>query len=75
MNFLQRLIARCRRQPDPYCAPVVQPRVTPDPADAAALDRQFSELAYEPENGFERDRVEQRCRSKVVKFQGRKVGP
>ena len=34
---------------------VVRPRVTPDPQHAAELARRFSELDYNPENGFHRD--------------------
>ena len=37
-------------------APVVRPKVTPDPAAAAELARRFAQLAYCPEQGFHRDR-------------------
>ena len=39
---------------------LLRPRVTPDPGDAAALQRRMSELAYYPENGFHRDRLQDR---------------
>ena len=39
---------------------IVRPRVTPDPQNAAALEKRFSELAYCPENGFHRDRQQDR---------------
>jgi hypothetical protein len=39
---------------------VVRPRVTPDPEAAAQLERRMSELAYNPENGFHRDRRQSR---------------
>jgi hypothetical protein len=39
---------------------VVRPRVSPDPVQAAELERRVRELNYTPENGFHRDRVQQR---------------
>jgi hypothetical protein len=42
--------------------PVVRPRVTPDPQHAAELQKRFSELAYNPENGFHRDQRQDRRR-------------
>jgi hypothetical protein len=39
---------------------VVRPRVTPDPQQAAELEKRFSELAYCPENGFHRDQRQDR---------------
>jgi hypothetical protein len=39
---------------------VLRPRVTPDPDQAAELQRRMSELAYHPENGFHRDRRQDR---------------
>jgi len=39
---------------------VVRPRVTPDPQHAAELEKRFNELAYSPENGFHRDRRQDR---------------
>lgn len=39
---------------------VVRPRVTPDPLQAAELQKRFSELAYCPENGFHRDQQQDR---------------
>ena len=35
-------------------------RITPDPAQAAELERRMNSLAYYPENGFHRDRVQDR---------------
>jgi len=34
---------------------MLRPRVTPDPARAAELERRMSALDYCPENGFHRD--------------------
>ena len=39
---------------------LVRPRVTPDPGQAAELERRFSTLEYYPENGFHRDRMQDR---------------
>jgi hypothetical protein len=39
---------------------MLRPRVTPDPDHAAALQRRMNELAYHPENGFHRDRLQDR---------------
>ncbi len=39
---------------------VMRPRVTPDPARAAELQRRISEMSYSPENGFHRDRAQHR---------------
>ncbi len=39
---------------------VVRPRVTPDPNRAAELQRRMSSLEYCPENGFHRDRMQDR---------------
>jgi hypothetical protein len=39
---------------------IVRPRVTPDPERAAELEKRFSELAYNPENGFHRDQQQRR---------------
>lgn len=33
----------------------VRPRVTPDPDQAASLERKMSALSYSPTNGFHRD--------------------
>lgn len=41
-------------------ASVLRPRVTPDPDQAAELQRKMSELAYHPENGFHRDQRQDR---------------
>lgn len=35
--------------------PFVRPRVTPDPDQAAALQRKMEALSYTPVNGFHRD--------------------
>jgi hypothetical protein len=40
--------------------PLVRPRVTPDPHHAAELQRRMRSLAYCPENGFHRDRSQDR---------------
>ena len=45
------------RQP----AAVVRPRVTPDPDHAAELQRRMNALEYSPENGFHRDRSQDRA--------------
>ena len=42
------------------CNAFVRPRVTPDPGQAAELERRFNSLAYYPENGFHRDRMQDR---------------
>nr|MBO2488090.1 hypothetical protein [Gammaproteobacteria bacterium] len=42
------------------CDAVVRPRVTPDPNQAAELERRINSLAYYPENGFHRDRMQER---------------
>ena len=39
---------------------LVRPRVTPDPDAAAALQRRMASLEYRPENGFHRDRMQDR---------------
>lgn len=38
----------------------VRPRVTPDPEQAAALERRRAELDYRPENGFLLERMQER---------------
>lgn len=45
------------------CDAFVRPRVTPDPNQAAELERRFNSLAYYPENGFHRDRTQDRFES------------
>jgi hypothetical protein len=45
---------------------VMRPRVTPDPAQAAELQRRMNSMSYSPENGFHRDRAQ--CRSAVPKL-------
>lgn len=44
----------------PFEMPVMRPRVTPDPARAAELERRMSAMSYSPENGFHRDRAQRR---------------
>ena len=39
---------------------VARPRVTPDPSQAAALEQKIKALNYCPENGFHRDRSQDR---------------
>lgn len=41
-------------------ASVMRPRVTPDPDQAAELQRRMTALAYHPQNGFHRDRLQHR---------------
>ena len=36
-------------------------RVTPDPAHAEALERKIKSLTYNPQNGFHRDRSQDRA--------------
>jgi hypothetical protein len=44
----------------PSRASVARPRVTPDPSQAAALEEKIKALNYYPENGFHRDRSQDR---------------
>lgn len=37
-----------------------RPRITPDPGQAAALEEKMKALNYNPENGFHRDRSQDR---------------
>lgn len=46
---------------------LVRPRVTPDPDAAAALERRMASLAYSPENGFHRDRMQDRVECQKVR--------
>jgi hypothetical protein len=39
---------------------IVRPRVTPDPDQAAELQRRMSTLSYCPQNGFHRDQLQRR---------------
>lgn len=39
---------------------MMRPRVTPDPNQAAELQRRMSALAYSPQNGFHRDQLQHR---------------
>lgn len=39
---------------------VAQQRVTPDDAQAAALRRKQAALSYAPQNGFHKDRIQDR---------------
>lgn len=50
------MIFKLNRSP----AAMVRPRVTPDPNHAAELERRMNSLAYYPENGFHRDRMQDR---------------
>lgn len=54
---------RLFRKPAP--AEPVRPRVTPHPEQAAALERRRNELAYYPENGFHRDRIQERIDTRL----------
>jgi len=47
---------------------VMRPRVTPDPDRAAELERRMSTVAYQPENGFHRDRLQDRICSALPRF-------
>lgn len=69
LTRLRKLLAQFRGElpPDPLRA--VQPRVTPDPQDAAELERRWAEIAHCPENGFHRDRRQQK--SNVVPMRRR----
>lgn len=44
----------------PSRPPLARPRVTPDPGQAAALEQKMKALTYCPENGFHRDRSQDR---------------
>jgi hypothetical protein len=44
----------------------VRPRVTPDPDQAAQLQRKFEALAYNPSNGFHRDMKQGKPRLRLV---------
>jgi hypothetical protein len=44
----------------PSPAALARPRVTPDPGQAAALEAKIKSLNYHPENGFHRDRSQDR---------------
>jgi hypothetical protein len=50
------MIFKLKRESDT----LMRPRVTPDPGQAAELERRISSLAYYPENGFHRDRMQDR---------------
>lgn len=43
----------------------VRPRITPDPVQAAELERRINSLAYYPENGFIRDRIQERIDTRL----------
>jgi hypothetical protein len=49
---------------------LVRPRVTPDPGQAAELERRINSLAYYPENGFHRDRMQDRMEYQRVRRVG-----
>lgn len=44
----------------------VRLRVTPDPDQAAQLQRKFEALAYNPSNGFHRDTKQNKPRLRLV---------
>jgi hypothetical protein len=44
----------------PSSTALARPRVTPDPSQAAALEQKMKSLNYHPENGFHRDRSQDR---------------
>jgi hypothetical protein len=46
----------------------VRPRVTPDPDQAALLERKMNELRYYPVNGFHRDLQQQRQARTTVRM-------
>lgn len=54
----QRLRGSSRIGESSLTVPII--RVTPDPKQAAELERRFNSLAYYPENGFHRDRLQDR---------------
>jgi hypothetical protein len=47
---------------------VVRPRVTPDPSNAAELERRMNALQYHPENGFHRDTQVRRVGKPVLRL-------
>ena len=46
----------------------MRPRVTPDPHHAAELERRMNALEYSPENGFHRDRSQDRLRPRPLRL-------
>lgn len=46
----------------------VRPRVTPDPARAAELQRRIEALQYRPETGFHRDRLQGKAGRPVLRL-------
>ncbi len=46
-----------RSKPASFC---MRPHITPDPRQAAELERRMSALDYYPQNGFHRDRRQHR---------------
>lgn len=56
MSWVTRLLARIRDE-EPFDAlEPVRPAVTPDPFDAAELQRRIDSVDYKPTHGFHRDR-------------------
>jgi hypothetical protein len=47
---------------------MLRPRVTPDPDQAAELQRRMSALDYYPENGFHRDQRQDRLARHAVRL-------
>jgi hypothetical protein len=59
--------AMIRRVKTPPAA-LLRPRVTPDPQHAAELERRMNALEYYPENGFHRDRSQERLRPRPLRL-------
>jgi hypothetical protein len=60
------MIFKLRRVPES----LLRPRVTPDPSQAAELERRMNSLAYHPENGFHRDRLQDRVECQRLRRAG-----
>jgi hypothetical protein len=58
------MILRLKSQP----TALMRPRVTPDPHHAAELERRLNALEYSPENGFHRDRSQDRLRPRPLRL-------
>lgn len=73
MSLLTRLLARLRKPVVDKLA-AIQPRVTPDPFYAAALEQRRELMKYSPAHGFLADQQQpRRQRSNVVQFRGRRA--
>jgi hypothetical protein len=57
--FLTRFLD-CWRKPGPEPITPVQPRVRPDPQHAAELERRRAGLAYQPDNPFHKDTLQEK---------------